>query len=205
MRKQNSMLVHEARESLRGKWDVAVLSTLVFMLIITAAGVIPIVGQIGVLVIAGPLTLGYVMICMTISRQGQPEVKQLFDGFSLIGNAIVIYILRSILIGIGLFLLIIPGIYLACALSMSYLIYTDDTSLTGIEAMKKSHEMMKGNKWKYFCLILRFIGWCLVAFLTFGIGFLWLIPYVQVATVKFYEDIKSEQIANESNINVIQE
>jgi uncharacterized membrane protein len=52
---------------------------------------------------------------------------------------------------------------------------------------------MYGYKWKFFCLHLRFLGWVLVCILTFGIGFLWLIPYVKVSVAKFYDDIKGNQ------------
>jgi uncharacterized membrane protein len=50
--------------------------------------------------------------------------------------------------------------------------------------------MMDGYKWKYFCLSLRFIGWGLLCVLTFGIGFIWLMPYMQQSLTQFYEDVK---------------
>lgn len=56
---------------------------------------------------------------------------------------------------------------------------------------------MKGYKWKYFCLNLRFLGWLVLCILSLGIGFLWLIPYVQVTNANFYEDIKDSALENE--------
>ena len=44
---------------------------------------------------------------------------------------------------------------------------------------------MTGNRWKLFCLEFSFIGWAILATLTLGIGFLWLIPYIQVAEIAF--------------------
>ena len=52
---------------------------------------------------------------------------------------------------------------------------------------------------KYFFMMCRFIGWFILATCTFGIGFLWLVPYVHISDAKFYDDILKSQNINESN------
>ena len=52
--------------------------------------------------------------------------------------------------------------------------------------------MMKGHKFDLFYLYLSFIGWFILSILTCGVGFIWLIPYVQMSVAAFYEDLKSE-------------
>ena len=52
--------------------------------------------------------------------------------------------------------------------------------------------MMRGHKFDLFWLYLSFIGWFFVCIFTFGIGFIWLIPYMQSAEVAFYEDVKAD-------------
>jgi len=54
-------------------------------------------------------------------------------------------------------------------------------------------ELMNGNKWAAFVLDLSFIGWAILCCFTFGIGYLWLIPYIQLAQCEFYEDLKADQ------------
>jgi uncharacterized membrane protein len=95
-------------------------------------------------------------------------------------------------------LLIIPGIIAAISYSMTFYILADDNSLTAMEAIDKSKAMMEGYKLKYFYLSLRFLGWALLAILTFGIGFLWLAPYMMVASAKFYDDIKNTPVNAEN-------
>jgi uncharacterized membrane protein len=51
--------------------------------------------------------------------------------------------------------------------------------------------MMRGNKWKFFCLGCRFIGWFLLAIVTIGIGFFWIYPYAMISFAEFYEDLKA--------------
>ncbi len=68
---------------------------------------------------------------------------------------------------------------------LAYIIAIDEPNLTPKEVVNKSKECMKGNRFKLFCLELSFIGWAILAVLTFGIGFLWLLPYMQVAEISF--------------------
>ena len=51
---------------------------------------------------------------------------------------------------------------------------------------------MYGHKTDLFVLGLSFIGWYILSILTCGILFIWVIPYVQTATVKFLYDIKED-------------
>jgi uncharacterized membrane protein len=114
------------------------------------------------------------------------------------------YLGTMLLVGIYTFLwsllLIIPGIVKGLSYSMTAFILKDNQELSYNEAIEQSMDMMNGYKWKLFVLILSFIGWGLLCVLTIGIGFLWLIPYMQITQVAFYEDIKAEY---ETKNNVI--
>ena len=57
------------------------------------------------------------------------------------------------------------------------------------EAIKKSKEIMSGNRGRLFCLHLSFIGWEILNVFTCGIGSLWLNPYRNAATADFYREI----------------
>ena len=70
-------------------------------------------------------------------------------------------------------------------------------------AIEKSMAMMENNKMKLFMLDLSFIGWAILSLFTFGIGFFFLQPYVQIAHPAFYEDLKALQGGNvEVNVEV---
>lgn len=103
---------------------------------------------------------------------------------------------------IGIILLIVGSIYgviKGLLYSLSYYIAYDNPEISTKEAVEKSAELMNGNRGNRFVLELSFIGWTILAAFTLGIGFLWLIPYVQVALVCFYEEVAGI----ESNVNVI--
>ena len=61
------------------------------------------------------------------------------------------------------------------------------------EASTRSREIMRGHRFDLFWLYLSFIGWAILSILTFGIGLLWLIPYMSASEIGFYEDLKAEQ------------
>ena len=193
MKTTNSTLTQMTRESLNGKWGLAVLGTFVYFIVLMGvqllAEIDPLL-MIVTLIISGPIALGFITFSLNISRDNDPKVENIFEGFQNFKSAVGAYLLMLLFIFLWMLLLIIPGIIAAFSYSMTFYILADDPSISPMDAIDKSKAMMKGNKWKYFLLNLRFLGWALLCLLTFGIGFLWLMPYIQVSIAKFYDDIK---------------
>lgn len=188
-----ALITKHAREMLKGNWGLPIGVTFVYFLILVGLGLIPIVGVIVNLLIAGPLVLGLSAFMLGVSREEKTEFGQLFAGFSNFLTAFLAYLLMTIFIILWMLLLIVPGIIKGLAYSMTYFILVDNKDMKALEAITKSKEMMKGHKFELFCLQLRFVGWGMLAILTLGIGFLWLFPYMQVSYAKFYDDLKATQ------------
>ena len=92
-------------------------------------------------------------------------------------------------------LLIVPGVIKCFSYAMTPYIAVDHPDWTATQCITESRRIMHGNKWRYFCLNMSFIGWYLLlipaAFLPGGtFAQLFLQPYVQTACAAFYEDIK---------------
>lgn len=92
--------------------------------------------------------------------------------------------------------LIIPGIIKSFSYAMTPYIAVDHPDWTATQCITESRRIMYGNKWRYFCLNISFIGWYLLlipaAFVPCGsFAQLFLQPYVQTACAAFYEDIKN--------------
>jgi uncharacterized membrane protein len=189
----NRDLMTQARDCLRGNWGLGVGVVVVSGVISMVAQVIPLLGIVISLLIGGPLTLGMTIVFLTIARSEGAEFGMMFDGFKRFGAALGAYVLMSLFVILWALLLIIPGIIAALSYSMTFFILRDDPTVGPREAITRSKKMMKGNKWKYFCLQWRFFGWALLCLLTLGIGFLWLSPYIMTSTARFYEDLKQGQ------------
>ena len=72
--------------------------------------------------------------------------------------------------------------------SMTFYVMVD-FNLSGTEAISKSVELMKGYKAKLFRLGLSFFGWYLLCMITFGIGTIFLAPYVEATVAEFYAEL----------------
>lgn len=86
--------------------------------------------------------------------------------------------------------------------SLAQYIAFDNPDLTAKECVEKSKELMANRRGKLFCLQLSFIGWAILSMFTFGIGFLWLLPYMQMATIAFYDNAADKK---DAEVEVIEE
>ncbi len=185
----NRDLMAQARESLKGQWGLAIVAFVIFEIIQIAVQMIPGTGAVGIYIIGGPMSLGFTIFALSLSRNQTPRLSQIFEGFQKFGVALGAYLLIMLFVFLWLLLLIIPGIIAGYAYSQTYFIIAEDPTIGPLQAIRKSKAMMCGNKWKLFCLHLRFLGWIFVCILTLGIGFLWLGPYMIISLAKFYDDL----------------
>jgi len=193
----NEELMRMSRESLKDKWGPAIGTYLIYMILTSgiqgSSGISPLPGLIS-LIIAGPLALGSAYFALSIARNQEARIEQLFKGFNTFGTSLVAYLLILIYVVLFLILLIVPGIIKAISYSMTFYIIADDNSIKAADAMEQSKNMMEGHKMKFFNLCLNFLGLGLLCILTLGIGFLWLIPFIHVTVAKFYDDIKGTSL-----------
>ena len=199
----NAILMEQARESLKGKWGIVIGAVIVNLLISMVAS-IPFVGWIASIIICPVIYIGLLTFMLSISRGKESKIEQLFEPLnnpSIFGTAIAATLLQGFFIILGIICLIIPGIFLAFSFQMTMLIIADNPTIGPFDAIKKSYNMMNGNKWKYYCMMCRFIGWFILSLCTFGIGFLWFAPYVHISNTKFYDDI----LKNQNTTEIIEE
>ena len=179
-----------AKESLKGNWGVAILALLIAGIILSAVSF----SGIGTLILMGPFALGVVMVFSGIVRKQQVSVGTVFGGFSNFANSFLAGLLVSIFTFLWTLLFWIPGIIKSYSYSMTFFILNDKPELTNADAITESRKLMNGHKMDLFLLDLSYIGWILLGLLSLGIGFLWISPWMQMAHVRFYEEIKQEQM-----------
>lgn len=81
--------------------------------------------------------------------------------------------------------------------SLCYYIMAEYADLSVVDVLRNSHLLMRGNKWRLFCLQISFIGWILLAALTAGIGFIAVTPYMNAATTALYAEISGRDTAKD--------
>ena len=134
------------------------------------------------------MIISYILIIVSVSM----SIYSLFISSSTAGTA-------SLLLLIGCILLVVSSIWstiLSYYYQLSYFIAIDNPDLSSKEAVLKSRELMTNNRWNLFKLQFSFIGWIILSAFTFGIGLLWVAPYMLFSIISFYESL----ISNGTNV-----
>lgn len=82
--------------------------------------------------------------------------------------------------------------YLSLTYSLIYYFLVDNDSMGVSDAFCLSREHMKGNRCRLLYIAFSFIGMALLGLLSFGIGFLWIYPYISQTIAVFYRNIIGE-------------
>ena len=135
------------------------------------------------------ISVGYAQFNIDLIDGVKPRIITMFSKGKQVGTAIIANILVFLRVLVGTILFIIPGIIAAYQYSMVNYIIAENPGIKASEALKMSKEMMRGNKFRFFCLSLSFFGWAIVVVLTLGIASIWVAPYMQAAYAAFYKDI----------------
>ncbi len=210
----NQYYKNAALSRLRGNWSPMLVATIVFVFVTlicssgnligaSESGMSLPVGNIlatsgaGIFLsvfVLGPLNVGYANSVLLMYQTGNTDAtRNLWDcaTYNYV-HKMLGYLCMSVKIILWCLLFFIPGVVMSFAYAMTPYILHERPELSPWEASTRSREMMRGHKFDLFYLCLSFIGWFILAIFTFGIGFIWLIPYMQMSIAAFYEDLKAE-------------
>lgn len=193
---------HAAWGKLSGNQGGPIAVSLIYMVITGVLSAItqnmPAASLLSVIVTA-PLAIGLNKYFIEFSKQLSPDVEVLFDGYKeSFLSSILLSLLTGLLIFLWMLLFIIPGIIKAYAYAMAPYILAENPTISITEALDESQEMMKGHKMDLFILGLSFIGWVLLGLITFGIAFIWVIPYINAAHAEFYLEVSGGNVIAEA-------
>lgn len=205
--KTNQDYKNAALAALKGNWGPAVLATFAMVAISVVASLLCEMDS-AVLALAGCAVT--FLVSMPLSVGIYAAIRKLYTGGDtrLTGNMFGVafgnwthnlggMLLMALYTFAWMLLLIIPGLIKAFAYAMTPFILNDKPELSANEAIDLSRKMMEGHKMDLFILELSFIGWYILGFLTFCVGYLWLIPYQYTSIAAFYEDVKAEYEAKQ--------
>ena len=216
--KTNQDYKNAALAALKGNWAQAVLATIIY---IAVAGSVGLLGEVAdsqlfpkgvILLMTGSTLLVSLIILLPLEVGFYNTYKELLrngDG-AVAGNMVKLAIATYAKNVLGMFLVslytflwmllfIIPGLIKSFSYAMTPFILVDNPELSANQAIDLSRAMMKGRKFDLFWLVLSFIGWILLGILTFGVGLLWVIPYMYTSMASFYEDVKADYEQKTSN------
>lgn len=185
----NQEIRQEASVMLKGNWNVPVLVALVFGVIASFTSCsFPLV-----LFVYAPMSLGFVKMMIGYVRGTQRmEVEGIFSAFNstYYWKSMGLYMLMWLYTFLWSLLFIIPGIVKALSYFLAPYILADNPTMTTEEAICRSMQLMEGHKMQLFLMLLGYTALAMLSSILLFIPMLWIIPYYQVALVKFYEEVK---------------
>jgi len=196
---------NRALSALENKWGNFVAITFVYGFIIgitqilsgdkDSPAILHLIGLV-LFILALPLTWGFQTLFLGAVRGGEATAKDMFEGYNkeLFSRVLTTTLLYYVYVFLWSLLLLIPGCIKAYSYAMTPYILKDNPEMKNNAAIEESMRMMDGHKLELFLLDLSFIGWAILSILTCCIGFLWLVPYMNMARVNFYEDLKKASV-----------
>ncbi|WP_302343595.1 hypothetical protein [uncultured Parabacteroides sp.] len=176
-----------------------ILSSIISMFGMPAQG--SMVGNIIVSLISAAIScafmLGYIKNLFQTMDGEEPQ----FSAYGQQSRKIVTYFIASVIMGIvvtiGIFLLIVPGIYLAIRLQF-YSAYIVEEDCGIIESLQKSWDLTKGQAMPLFLLALAMIGIAIVGCILFFVGLFVAIPLIYM--MQCYAFRKLNTISSEEEV-----
>jgi uncharacterized membrane protein len=182
-----ALLKSNAKAQIKGNIGVLFVCMLLIALITGAAT--PILGA-GFLI--GPsFSMSIIMIFLALTKNIEPLVGDIFKGFELFGKALWLSIITRFFLILWSMLFIIPGMVKGVSYSMAPYILAENPHMTAREALRESKRITYGYKFDLFVLELSFIGWIMLGYLTLGLLYIWLVPYMTATLTNAYLVIKN--------------
>ena len=184
-----------AKGQIKGKIGILFVISLIIGVLSALASLvlsfIPFVGSLAATIIVTPaFSLSLVRVYMNLTAGGAPEVKDAFSGFDDFWAAFKVSFLAGLFTFLWSLLFVIPGIVKSISYSMSMYILAENKGKSALECINESKAMTNGHKMDLFVLGLSFIGWELVGYITCGIAYIWILPYIQATFVNAYHSLK---------------
>lgn len=140
-----------------------------------------------------PLAIGCLWYFLDIYRDAKPKVVDIFSPYKdirLFLKIILAALVQILFILLWSLLFIVPGIIKAMDYSQTFYILKDHPEMGVLEAITESKKYMEFSKGQLFFAVVEFTGWGLFALITFGYGFIFVLPYFFTALAAFYEKRK---------------
>jgi uncharacterized membrane protein len=146
------------------------------------------------LLLAPPLYSGFYLVAFKISSGQSVVYPDFFQGLTYYLPTVLIWLVGQVLVSLGIFALVIPGIYLAVAYNFAVLM----AIFGGFDfwtALEESRKLITVRWWKLFVYTLLLLIINLGGVLTFGVGLLVSVPITFYSTYILFEQLTKEALS----------
>lgn len=187
-------LKSKAKQQIKGKIGILFVITLIIGVISGLASLvlsfIPLGGLASAIIITPAFALSIIRIYLNVTAGAKPDVKDAFCGFDDFWSAFKVNFLVALFTFLWSLLFVIPGIVKGYSYSMAMYVLAENKEKPALECINESKAMTNGHKMDLFVLNLSFIGWAILSCITFGIAYIWVLPYMQTTYTNAYHSLK---------------
>jgi uncharacterized membrane protein len=137
------------------------------------------------ILLLSPILFGAAFLFLNAVRGRAIEVKDMFLVFEDYLNVVLAGLLKGTIIGIGVVLLLVPGIIFACRLAfVRYLVM--DRKMEPVAAVKESWKLTQGHAWDIFLMGLLAVPIAIAGLICFGVGIIPAAMWIRSAFASMY-------------------
>jgi uncharacterized membrane protein len=157
-----------------------------------AAAVLVVFGIAYTVLVVNPIEYGVSFAYLKAVRSDELKIKDMFEPFQNYWNAVLASLLVGVIVVLGIFMLIVPGIIFACKLVfVSYLVV--DKKMDVIPAVKESWRMTTGHAWKIFLMGLLAIPIAIAGLICLIVGIIPAVMWIESAFASLYYAVSQSE------------
>ena len=137
-------------------------------------------------------SISIITVTLIIADGGTPHSKELFSkygNYKIFLNYLIASIIAGVAILIGLFLLVLPGIYFAIRLQFYKFLIVDKEDIGPIMALKESWRMTDNHAWNLFLFLILIALLNILGAILLGIGLFVTVPISMIAYALLYRKL----------------
>lgn len=139
-----------------------------------------------------PLTLGALKYYLKACKKQKLTTDDLFSLYKKPVRLIITILFSGLVMVGGYIFFIIPGIYFSFALALVPYLLVTKRKVKSFDILEESIKTMKGHKVELFKFELSFLLWHIVSISSFGLLYLYVMPYYLLARTKLLMSFSDE-------------
>lgn len=142
--------------------------------------------------VAGPIGYGTNWVYLKAIRGERIEIRDMFVVFQKnYWNAVIANIVVGVIVGLGMVMLLVPGIIFACRLAFVPFLVVD-REMDVMDALRVSWDMTRGHGWQIFFMGLLAIPVAIGGLLCLGVGIIISVMWITAAFAAMYHAVEKK-------------
>ena len=142
------------------------------------------------LMVVWSMMLNFYRMAQAAIAGSNPQVKDIFHADTRLTPFVLTVFLVAIITYIGMQIFIIPGLIASVVLFFADVSCVEEHT-SPMDSLRRSYELVRKDWWAVILFMIATAIFSLIAIIPFGIGLLFFVPFVAIAKIVFFRDIRN--------------